>query len=211
MRPSPTITLLVCLGNPGAEYEATRHNAGFLAGDAIIRRYELSSARAKFKSEVWEGNVGRNKVLLLKPQTFMNNSGEAAQAAAKFYKIPPANVITIYDELDLPVGKVKAKTGGGNGGHNGLRSLDAHIGADYRRIRLGIGHPGDKDKVLGYVLGKFKKEERKEFDAFVDKVAEALPAMLEGTDSDFTTKLALLVKPEKKEKKEPKPKKEGDK
>ncbi len=189
-----TTYLIIGLGNPGAEYADTRHNAGFMAVDAIRHCHDFCSVKKKFKGQLAEGELNGTKVLALKPETFMNNSGVAVQAAVRFYKIPPEQVIVLYDELDLPVGKVKAKTGGGDGGHNGIKSLDAHIGKGYRRIRLGIGHPGDKEQVLGYVLGAFSRAERAEFDKILGNVAEAIPAMIGGSNSDFTTKLALINK-----------------
>lgn len=172
--------LVVGLGNPGLKYERTRHNIGFMAVDEIVRRHNLSRPREKFNGELYEGDVGGERVLLLKPQTFMNNSGESVAPAARFYKIPPADVIVMHDELDLAPGKLRVKRGGGAAGHNGLRSIDAHLGADYWRLRLGIGHPGSKDKVLSFVLQNFLADETVWLDKLLVGIAEALPLMLVG-------------------------------
>jgi PTH1 family peptidyl-tRNA hydrolase len=145
-----TVKLVVGLGNPGPKYERTRHNIGFMAIDAIARRWNLRGPREKFNGEIAEGEIGGERVVALKPMTFMNNSGESVAPAARFYKIEPAEIIVIHDELDLVEGKVRIKRGGGAAGHNGLRSIDAHLGQDYWRMRLGIGHPGRKDLVLHY-------------------------------------------------------------
>jgi PTH1 family peptidyl-tRNA hydrolase len=148
------------LGNPGGKYLANRHNIGFMAVDAIHRKHPFGPWSKKFKSEISEGEIDGEKILLMKPQTFMNLSGEAVGEAMRFYKLTPADLTVFHDELDLPAAKVKVKTGGGNGGHNGLKSLDAHCGREYRRVRLGIGHPGVKDLVHGHVLGDFHKSTR---------------------------------------------------
>ncbi|MDI6835541.1 MAG: aminoacyl-tRNA hydrolase, partial [Rhizobiaceae bacterium] len=152
--------IIAGLGNPGAKYSENRHNIGFMAVDAIHRRHRFSPWSKKFKAEIAEGEIAGEKVLLMKPQTFMNLSGEAVGEAMRFYKLKPADIVAIHDELDLPAGRARMKTGGGHGGHNGLRSLDAHCGKDYRRLRLGIGHPGDKERVHGHVLGDFAKVDR---------------------------------------------------
>ncbi|HLP67614.1 MAG TPA: aminoacyl-tRNA hydrolase, partial [Rhizobium sp.] len=152
--------IIAGLGNPGAKYSENRHNIGFMAVDAIHRRHRFSPWSKKFKAEIAEGEIAGEKVLLMKPQTFMNLSGEAVGEAMRFYKLKPADIVAIHDELDLPAGRARMKTGGGHGGHNGLKSLDAHCGKDYRRLRLGIGHPGDKERVHGHVLGDFSKVDR---------------------------------------------------
>lgn len=153
--------LFVGLGNPGAEYAGHRHNIGFMAVDEIARVYGFSAFRSKFQGEVSEGRIAGENVLLLKPQTFMNESGQSVGKAAKFYKIPPERIVVFHDELDLKPGEVRVKTGGGNAGHNGLKSIQAHLGTpDFVRVRLGIGHPGDKGRVSGYVLSDFTKAER---------------------------------------------------
>jgi peptidyl-tRNA hydrolase, PTH1 family len=151
--------LLVGLGNPGLKYAANRHNIGFVTVDAIARRHGFGAWRRKFQSEVAEGSLGGTKVLALKPQTYMNDSGRAVGDAARFFQIAPDNIVVLHDELDLPLGKVRAKTGGGHAGHNGLRSIEAHVGPAFHRIRLGIGHPGEKALVHHYVLDDFTKAE----------------------------------------------------
>ena len=153
--------LIVGLGNPGPRYADNRHNIGFLAVDEIVRRYSFGPIKSKFHGAIAEGNIGSEKVICLCPTTFMNESGRAVQAALQFYKLDPSDITVIHDEIDLPLGKVKVKRGGGAGGHNGLRSIDAHIGPDYWRIRLGVGHPGVKAAVKNFVLMDFGKEERK--------------------------------------------------
>ena len=159
--------LIVGLGNPGKEYALHRHNVGFMAIDTIASCYNFSDFRLKDQGMVAEGSIGSHKVLLLKPMTYMNKSGQALSAIARFYKIPIENIIVIHDELDLAPGFLKIKVGGGHGGHNGLRSIDSHVGKEYTRIRFGIGHPGSKEKVTGYVLHNFAKSE-------MDLVAERL-------------------------------------
>src|SRR5690606_38412019 len=141
------------LGNPGSQHAANRHNVGFMAADAIARRHSFSPWSKKFRGLVAEGTLGGEKVLLLKPQTFMNLSGQSVGEALRFYKLEPAALAVLYDELDLAPGKVRVKSGGGHGGHNGIKSIDQHVGRDYRRVRIGIGHPGAKELVQNYVLG----------------------------------------------------------
>lgn len=187
--------LVVGLGNPGPKYERTRHNIGFRALDEIARRHGFHGAREKFNGLVAEGDIDGERVIALKPQTFMNNSGESVAPAARFYKIAPEDVVVIYDELDLAQGKMRVKRGGGNAGHNGLRSVDAHLGVDYWRVRLGIGHPGAKDLVLGYVLQNFSTEEESWLDRLLPALAEALPLLLGRQDSAFMSKVALLADP----------------
>ena len=190
--------LLVGLGNPGPKYERNRHNVGFMAVDAIVRRHGFGPFRARFDGLVAEGEIGGEKVLALKPQTFMNNSGESVADAARFFKIAPADIVILHDELDLAPGKVRTKTGGGNAGHNGLRSIDAHLGsADYRRARIGIGHPGDKSMVLNWVLHPFAKTDRDWLIPLLDAMAEAAPLLARGDDTGFATKVALLTQPPK--------------
>lgn len=149
--------IIAGLGNPGSQYAGNRHNIGFMAVDAIQRRPGFSPWSKKFKALISEGELAGEKVLLIKPQTFMNLSGEAVGEAMRFYKLGPENLTAIYDELDLPAAKARIKTGGGHGGHNGVKSLDAHCGREYRRLRLGIGHPGAKELVHNHVLGDFAK------------------------------------------------------
>ena len=187
--------LIVGLGNPGPEYAHHRHNVGFQAIDAIARRYGLGPARKRFSGEAAEGTINSTKVLLLKPLTHMNDSGRAIAEAAHFYKIGAAEVIVIHDELDLVPGKVRTKVGGGAAGHNGLRSTDAAIGQDYIRVRIGIGHPGDKSRVTPYVLGNFAKDERPLIEAVNDAIADALPMLLNGDEAGFMNKVALKTAP----------------
>ncbi len=194
--------LLVGLGNPGGSYARNRHNIGFMAADEIVRRHCFSPWRAKFHGLLAEGSIAGEKCLLLKPDTFMNLSGQAVAAAARFHKIGNDHVLVLHDELDLPPGKVRVKTGGGAGGHNGLKSIDAHLGNDYRRVRLGIGHPGDKTLVTPWVLGDFAKADQDWLVPLLDGVADNLSLLLEGNDNGFMTRLAQAVpapKPKKPE------------
>ena len=158
--------LVVGLGNPGKEYQATRHNVGFMAADEIFRRYSFSDFRKKSQGLVAEGNIGNEKVLLVKPQTYMNLSGNCVAELVNFYKLSAKNVIVIHDDMDLNVGQIKAKCGGGAGGHNGLKSIDSHIGNAYGRIRIGVGHPESREQVVDWVLSGFSKQD-KEFDISV--------------------------------------------
>lgn len=185
--------LLVGLGNPGAQYAGNRHNIGFMAVDAIARAHGISTWKTKHGGLLSEGNIGPDRVLLLKPQTFMNKSGDSVQQVARFYKIPATDIVVFYDELDLTPGKVRVKVGGGNGGHNGLRSIDPQIGLDYKRVRLGIGHPG-KENVTQHVLGDFAKADQVWLDPLLDEIARQVPLLLKGDDSGFMNKLALAIK-----------------
>ncbi len=202
--------LLVGLGNPGAEYAKNRHNIGFMALDSIAGRYSFTSFRKKFQGRIAGGEISGEKVLALKPETFMNESGRSVAAAAGFYKIPPDRIIVLHDEIDLEGGKVRLKRGGGHAGHNGLRSIHAHIGPGYRRVRLGIGHPGDKDKVAGHVLKDFVKADA----AWLEKVLDALSAhaglLVEGDDSALMSKLAEAVNPPRPSKPRPDSKTDED-
>lgn len=183
--------LVVGLGNPGPEYAGNRHNIGFMAADAIARRHGFGPFRAKFQGLAADGVIGGAKVLLLKPMTYMNLSGQAVGTAARFHKIPLEHVIVMHDELDLAPGRVRAKTGGGSAGHNGLKSIDAHLGREYRRVRLGIGHPGDRDRVTGHVLKDFAKADREWLDPLLEAIADAMPLLLAGDESAFLNKVAL--------------------
>ena len=194
--------LLVGLGNPGPKYEKNRHNVGFMAVDEIVRRHSFGPWKARFQALVSEGRIGTEKVLVIKPTTFMNESGRAVGEAMRFYKLEAADVTVIYDELDVAVGKVKTKQGGGHGGHNGLRSIDAHIGKDYWRVRIGIGHPGDKSKVHSHVLGDFAKAEWPTIENILDAVAMAIPDLLMEGMSQFMSKLGLILKPPQNQKRD---------
>ena len=187
--------LLVGLGNPGARYAYHRHNIGFMALDDIAQRHRFGPFRAKFQGQLTDGKLGDKRVLALKPMTYMNESGRAVREAMRFFKLEPAQVTVIHDELDLPPGRCRVKRGGGAGGHNGLRSIDSQIGKDYWRVRLGIGHPGDKDLVTGYVLHDFGSSDDAWLDPLLEAVAACLPLLADGTPEKFMTKVALLTKP----------------
>lgn len=185
--------LLVGLGNPGTRYAGNRHNIGFMAVEAIARRHNIAPWRKRFQGVAVEGNVAGQKVLLLLPGTFMNESGRAVSDALGFYKLSVNDVIVFHDELELPPLKVRVKAGGGIAGHNGLRSISQHIGNDYRRVRLGIGHPGDKKLVERYVLADFAKDEWVGVEALCDIVADNVSLLIEGKDSSFQNKIHLTM------------------
>ena len=187
------MVLLVGLGNPGTRYAGNRHNFGFLAVDAIAERHRLGPWRRRFGGETAEGAIGGERALLLKPLTYMNEAGRAVAEAAHFFKLPLGDVVVFHDELDLPLGKLRVKTGGGNAGHNGLRSISAHIGNDYRRVRLGIGHPGVKELVQLHVLGDFAKSERDLVAAVCDAVADAADVLAKGDDASFQNRVHLAL------------------
>ena len=188
--------LLVGLGNPGEKYRRHRHNVGFLAVDAIAEAHRFGPARNKFHGEMREGEIAGERAILLKPQTFMNESGQSVGAAMRFYKLSPADVIVFHDELDLAAGKIKAKLGGGTAGHNGLRSIDEHIGAGFRRVRIGIGHPGDKTRVTGHVLGDFAKADYDWLTPLLAAMAKSAAHLSEG-DARFATAVAQQFAPPK--------------
>ena len=190
--------IIAGLGNPGAQYAGNRHNIGFMAVDALQRLPSFAPWSKKFKAEISEGEIGGEKVLLMKPLTYMNLSGESVGEAMRFFKLTPADIIAIHDELDLLAGRTRIKIGGGHGGHNGLKSLDAHCGKDYRRLRLGIGHPGDKERVHGHVLGDFAKSDRVWLDPLLDAIADNAAMLVKAEDSQLMNKLALATgtKPE---------------
>lgn len=190
--------LIVGLGNPGAEYAETRHNAGFMAADELARRYHFSPFKSKFDGLIAEGTIDGEKVLLLKPQTFMNLSGNSVVKAAMFYKILPENIIVIHDDMDLAPTQIKAKTGGGAGGHNGLKSIDSHITPNYHRIRLGVGHPaGHGEVVVNHVLSRFSKAERELLDKNIEIVADTIDVLLKDGMAAFSNKIGMLTKPTK--------------
>ena len=183
--------LLVGLGNPGARYARNRHNIGFMAVEAIARRHRAAGFRNRFKGELAEASISGERVLLLKPQTFMNASGEAVGDAARFFKIPLEDVIAIHDEIDLRPGKLRVKRGGGSAGHNGLRSIDALLGPDYWRMRIGVGHPGIKELVQPYVLQNFSGEEMTGWvEPLLDAVAETIPLLVAGAADAFMSEVA---------------------
>lgn len=187
--------LLIGLGNPGSRYANNRHNVGFMVLDHIAQAYGFSKWSNKFHGLISEGTIAGKKVLLLKPQTYMNLSGESAIAAANFYKIPLSHITVLHDELDLPLAKVRTKTGGGNGGHNGLKSLDAHLGKEYQRVRIGIAHPGDKDMVSDYVLSDFSKEEMPSINTLITELSSHVDLLLSGNDAEFMNKITLGTTP----------------
>jgi PTH1 family peptidyl-tRNA hydrolase len=192
--------LFAGLGNPGDKYANNRHNIGFLAIDEIADRYGFPPFRSKFQGQVSEGKIGGKKIVLLKPQTYMNNSGQSVAPAAKFYKLPPEQIIVFYDEIELEPGKIRVKQGGGNAGHNGLRSMDDHLPSkEYWRVRMGVGRPEHGD-VADYVLGNFSKGVEKNLaNELVKNAAEHVALLLEEKDSEFMNKVVLAGRAEKKE------------
>lgn len=187
--------LFVGLGNPGAKYAGNRHNIGFMALDRIAADHGFSPWKKSFKGLIADGRLGDARVLLLKPETFMNLSGEAVQAAMAFHKITPADVIVFHDELDLAPGKMRQKQGGGHAGHNGLRSIHAHIGEAYGRVRLGIGHPGHKDAVANYVLHDFAKADQDWLDDLLRGLSDGAPYLAAGDGAKFSNAVALRTAP----------------
>jgi PTH1 family peptidyl-tRNA hydrolase len=183
----------VGLGNPGAQYALHRHNVGFMAVDAIAEVHNFPPPKRAFQGWAQEGRIGGEKILLLKPATFMNESGRAAGEAMRFYKLAPEDVTAFYDELDLAPFKVKVRTGGGTAGHNGIRSLDAHLGPDFRRVRIGIGHPGHKDRVTGHVLGNFAKSEIEPLTDLLGAVAAEAEWLAKNDDARFMNDVALRL------------------
>ncbi|MGO8952563.1 MAG: aminoacyl-tRNA hydrolase [Rhodomicrobium sp.] len=182
--------LIVGLGNPGDKYVGNRHNIGFMAVDELARGYTFGPWKKRFQGLVAEGQIGVEKCILLKPMTYMNESGRSAGEAMRFYKLPAGDVIAMHDELDLKPGAVRVKTGGGNAGHNGLKSLSAHLGNEYVRVRLGIGHPGDKALVANYVLQDFAKADRQWLEPFLDAIARGMSRLVEGGEAAFLSEAA---------------------
>jgi PTH1 family peptidyl-tRNA hydrolase len=185
--------LFVGLGNPGAKFAHNRHNIGFMAIDEIARRHGFAPWRRRFQGEITEGTLDGERVVLLRPATFMNESGRAVQEAVSFFKLPPDETTVFQDELELSPAKVRVKVGGGIAGHNGLRSISAHIGNDYRRVRLGIGHPGVKELVHGYVLSDFAKDERPWVETLCEAVADNAGLLVANRDSTFQNKVHLAM------------------
>jgi peptidyl-tRNA hydrolase, PTH1 family len=188
--------LLVGLGNPGQEYAFNRHNVGFMAVDAIAAAHDFPAWRKRFSGLAAEGRLGREPVLLFKPQTFMNESGRAVGEAVRFYKLEHDDMVVFHDELDLAPGKVRVKSGGGVAGHNGLKSLSAHIGNDYVRVRIGIGHPGDKNRVSGYVLHDFAKADHAWLEPLLGAIAANAPDLAEGANDKFQSRIAHAAQAE---------------
>ena len=191
------MVLLVGLGNPGKDYAKNRHNIGFMAIDEIVRRHGFGPWRSRFQGQAADGRLLDKRAYALKPETYMNDSGRAVVAAMSYYRLETENVIVLYDEIDLDAGKVRCKQGGGNAGHNGLRSLDSHIGPNYVRVRLGIGHPGDRSKVSRHVLSNFSKTDMTWVTNIIDVVSDAIPTLAIGDASGFSNQVALRLSPVK--------------
>ncbi len=187
--------LFVGLGNPGESYRSHRHNIGFMAVDTISETFSFGPFKAKFQGQVSEGKIAGEKILILKPETFMNRSGQAVREVMDFYKLSPEEIFVFYDEIDLVPGKLKVKTGGGAAGHNGIRSLVAHIGENFHRVRLGIGHPGHKDLVHNFVLSNFSKADGDWLGPLLGAVAKAAPRLIEDDLARFQTDVALELTP----------------
>jgi PTH1 family peptidyl-tRNA hydrolase len=185
--------LIVGLGNPGRRYAGHRHNIGFMAADAIHRRHQFPGWRARFEGEIAEGQLSGQRALILKPATYMNESGRSVGQAMRFFRLTPADVVVIYDELDLPPGKLRMKSGGGTAGHRGLKSIEAHIGKDFRRMRIGIGHPGAKELVNSYVLHDFARDDRDWIDPLLAAIADNAPLLAKSDDASFMNRVHLAL------------------
>jgi len=192
---SDTPLLIAGLGNPGAEYARNRHNVGFMVVDVIHESYPFAPWRSRFHGLLSEGIVGGRKTYLLKPMTYMNESGQSVGAALRFYKLPLSALVVFHDEIDLAAGKLKMKTGGGDAGNNGLRSITATLGPDYRRVRIGVGHPGSKSRVASHVLNNFSKAEEEWLVPLLSAMAEAAPWLARDDDTGFMNKVAVILKP----------------
>ncbi|MFZ1429083.1 MAG: aminoacyl-tRNA hydrolase [Geminicoccaceae bacterium] len=202
--------LFVGLGNPGDRYARHRHNVGFMAVERIAGRHGFGPWRARFAGRLAEGVLDGERVWLLEPQTFMNESGRSIAEAARFMKLPPADIVILHDEIDLAAGKVRVKLGGGVAGHNGLRSADSCLGTrEFKRVRIGVGHPGHKDRVIGHVLSDFHKVEQQWLEPLLDAVADAAPLLAKGQDAAFMSRVALLTQPPKPPRPERAPAVEG--
>ena len=197
--PDRRMLLVAGLGNPGPRHARQRHNVGYLVADAIISRYGLSLRTSRHHAYTADGMIGDARIMVLKPKTFMNASGRSLGSAVRYHKLKPRDVLVIYDELDLALGKVRVKMGGGHAGHNGIRSIMSHIGPDFRRIRVGIGHPGDKNKVHRYVLSDFSQDQLRQIRRTIDAVAESLSMLIDGDDSAFMSRVAYLAPPPRPE------------
>lgn len=188
--------LFIGLGNPEAKYAKNRHNIGFMVIDALAEAYSFDPFKEKYHGLLAEGRIGTQKVLLLKPQTFMNKSGVSVSEAVNFYKLDGSQIVVFYDELDLPPGKLRMRRGGGFAGHNGLKSINAHMGADFRRARLGIGHPGDKSKVNKHVLGDFAKADAAWLADFLRALCDHAPLLARGEDATYQTRVVEAMQPD---------------
>lgn len=197
--------IFVGLGNPGAKYAGNRHNIGFMAVDRIAEEHGFGPWKSRFQGRVSEGRLGSVKVVLLKPETFMNRSGQSVGEAMRFYKLEPQDIIVLHDELDLAPGKARVKQGGGHAGHNGLRSIHGHIGEAYGRVRLGIGHPGRKEAVPGYVLHDFARADADWLDDLMRGIADGAPHLAEGDGGKFMNAVALRTAPPRSSTTTPKP------
>jgi PTH1 family peptidyl-tRNA hydrolase len=200
-----TPLLIAGLGNPGADYARNRHNAGFMAVDVIHESYAFGPWRGRFSGLLSEGTLGHRKTYLLKPMTYMNDSGASVGAAVRYFKLPVSALVVMHDEIDLAAAKIRAKIGGGDAGHNGLRSITATLGPDYRRVRIGVGHPGEKAKVYGHVLNNFSKADEDWLVPLLSAIAESAPLLAKDDDVGFMNKVALLLKPAEKKEKPAKP------
>ncbi len=189
--------LFVGLGNPGSKYENNRHNVGFMAVDEIVRRHNFLPEKKRWQALTHEGKLGGEKIIIIKPQTYMNESGRSVGEAMRFYKLTPKDVVVFYDELDLAFTKTKVKTGGGAAGHNGIRSITSHIGAEFVRVRIGIGHPGDKSRVHNHVLGDFAKAEQSELDKMLDAIARECGYLSARDNPRFMSQIALHLSPQR--------------
>jgi PTH1 family peptidyl-tRNA hydrolase len=198
--------LLVGLGNPGAKYAQNRHNIGFMAMDRIASDHGFGGWRSKFQGHMCEGRFGSDRVVLLKPETFMNLSGQSVGEAMRYLKLDPTDIIVFHDEIDLAPGKVRLKTGGGHAGHNGLRSIHGHIGPEYDRVRMGVGHPGHKDAVPGFVLRDFPKADAEWLDDELRGISDGIADLVAGDGPKFLNAIALRVAPPRSSKSTPKPK-----
>ncbi len=194
--------LLIGLGNPGSGYAKNRHNVGFMALDSIASAHGFGPWKKAFGGQMCEGIIDGAKVLAFKPQSYMNLSGGPVGEAARFYKIPTENIIAIHDELDLPVAKLRVKRGGGHGGHNGLKSLDEHLGKNYVRVRFGIAHPGNKERVADYVLSDFSKAETEMVNACIDEISRNIALLIKGDEAGFMNKISLTFQESKTKKQE---------
>ncbi|MGE3769605.1 MAG: aminoacyl-tRNA hydrolase [Bdellovibrionales bacterium] len=190
--------LIIGLGNPGGRYQNNRHNVGFMAAGEILRRHSFAGPSEKFHSHVWQGTLGGMKTLLLMPQTYMNESGRAVEAAMSFYKIDPEDLIVLHDEIDLPIGTMRIKKGGGSAGQNGIKDIDSRVGPEFWRVRIGVGHPRERGlpmDVADYVLSDFTRDERVVIDAIIDEIAMNAPLLFSSQIMDLQNKVALRTQP----------------
>ena len=202
-----SLLLIAGLGNPGAKYTRHRHNVGFMVADAIAARHRFAPYRPRYHGSIAEGTIGGRKTLILKPMTFMNESGLSVGEAARYLKVPTQGIVVIHDEVDLVPGKIRAKAGGSDAGHNGLRSVTSVLGAGYRRVRIGVGHPGIAPLVPSYVLRDFPKVDYEWLTPLIDAIAEAAPYLAADDDAGFMNRVALLTRPQRAQKPKPEEKK----